>query len=221
MTLKLVLFDCDGTLHNSVGGIALGLQYAFTQHGLDVPNLDTVGRHLARPMPYVIGELLGKHATDTGVQSVLSTYENYMDNKPIGALYQGIPHVLSHLQEHGYLMGIVTGMGGRRLSNLLDTHAIGQYFDAVKHADNAPSKPSPQSLYDMMYQLGIDCADNIVMIGDTITDMQYARAGGASSIGVGWGYDSTTNLSTHGGASQIAHGVDDLLDCIERCIGKP
>ena len=102
---------------------------------------------------------------------------------------------------------------------LFDTYAIGQYFDGVKHADNAPYKPSPQSLYDLMSELGIDCADNIVMIGDTVTDMQYARAGGASSIAVGWGYERIENLQNY--AIQTAHQPSDLLACIEKCIGHP
>ena len=221
MTLKLVIFDCDGTLHNSVGGIELGLKHAFSQNGLDAPDLRGLGRRLAQPMGYIIPQLLGHQVTDERVNSVLSSYEDYMDNKPLGALYDGISDVLKQLHSRGYLMAMVTGMGGRGVLNLLNTYPIGQYFDAIKHADNAPSKPSPQSLYDIMSELGIDCADNIVMIGDTVTDMQYARAGGASSIAVGWGYENLETLHQQGGATQNAHQVTDLLGCIENCIGKP
>ena len=221
--LKLVIFDCDGTLHNSVGGIALGLRHALDEHshkhGLESPDLSGLGRRLARPMHHVIDELLGHTVPDAVVQSVLASYENYMDGKPVGALYDGIEDVLSQLQSRGYFMAMVTGMGGRGVAHLLDTYPIGQYFDVIKHADNAPSKPSPQSMYDIMAQLGIDCADNIVMIGDTLTDMDYARAGGASSIAVAWGYENIDILQNRGGATCTAQQVSDLLPCIETCIG--
>ena len=111
MTLKLVIFDCDGTLHNSVGGIELGLKHAFAQNGLDMPDVTGLGRRLAQPMGYIIPQLLGHKATDELTKSVLATYETYMDNKPIGALYEGITDVLSKLQSRNYLMAMVTGMG--------------------------------------------------------------------------------------------------------------
>ena len=220
MTLKLVIFDCDGTLHNSVGGVELGLYHAFAKNNLPKPDLTGLGRRLARPMYDVIGTVLDRDTPDGVGKSVLSDYENYMDGKPIGSLYDGVMDVLAELQSRGYLMAMVTGMGGRGVVNLLDTYPIKQYFDAVKHADNAPSKPSPQSLYDIMSELGIDCADNIVMIGDTVTDMDYARAGGVASIGVAWGYETIDTLKSRGGATHIAHQVHDVLDIIETCIGK-
>ena len=103
--LKLVVFDCDGTLHNSVGGVEQGLQYALSINGITGIDVSGVGRMLARPLYMVVPHLLNVSADDAIVGQVLDAYDTYMDNdghpRQMGSLYTDIETMLSQLYAHG------------------------------------------------------------------------------------------------------------------------
>ena len=79
---------------------------------------------------------------------------------------------------------------------MLEETGLASRFDATRCADEAPSKPHPQMLLDLMDQLGVTPAQTI-MVGDTEYDMEMATNAGAAKIAVTTGVHSEQRLSRH------------------------
>lgn len=218
--LKLVIFDCDGTLYNNIGGIVQGLDFALSQHGYFNTNLSDVKYNLARPFNTMVGDLISLPADNATTTAIAETYHNHMIEQDTGDLYPNTIATLESLKNAGYLMAMVTGMGGRGVDRLFATYPIAPYFDAVKHGDNGANKPDPTSLYDIVKTLGIASVSDVVMIGDSLADMHYAQNANCPSIGVTWGNESEQSLTTTGNATTIAHDMTQIPTLVHQTIGN-
>ena len=78
----------------------------------------------------------------------------------------------------------------------------------MKTADDGPSKPHPEILYQAMAENGVEPQDT-VMIGDTTYDIEMARAAGVSAVGVSWGYHETQTLFD-AGAHIVVNSCEEL-----------
>jgi phosphoglycolate phosphatase len=81
-------------------------------------------------------------------------------------------------------------------------------------ADDCPSKPHPAMVQECCEASGISPADTIV-IGDSIYDMEMAKAAGASALGVAWGYGAVDALE-RSGADAIAHRAINIPTLIRQ-----
>jgi phosphoglycolate phosphatase len=94
------------------------------------------------------------------------------------------------------------------LSRVVDAYDIREFFQVLKSADDGPGKPAPDLMLDAMRDTGATPAQSL-MIGDTSFDIMMAKAAGARTIGVGWGYQTVEELE-ESGADAIAKTPEDL-----------
>ena len=78
----------------------------------------------------------------------------------------------------------------------------------LQSADHGPGKPAPHMLQRALAEAGTEAVDS-VMIGDTVFDMEMARAAGVSAIGVTWGYHESGDL-LDAGAALVVECFDDV-----------
>jgi len=209
MSLKLVVFDCDGTLIDSQHMIVAAMNHAFDAHGIaNLPRervLSIVGLSLAEAISALLPE------ADAGVRHRLTEdYKNAFHalrhrqdlHEP---LFEGAREAIEALAARdNVLLGIATGKSQRGLQLALEAHDIRHHFVTLQTADDAPSKPHPEMLLRAIRETGADAADT-VLIGDTSYDMQMARAAGAQALGVGWGYHTREHLMQTGAHRVLEH----------------
>ena len=192
-SLKLVLFDVDGTLADSQGAIVASATAAFEAVGQPVPErqviLSIVGLSLERAMATLTPEL------DAAVHTQMADAyrSHYADQRQLhGAegmpLYPGAVEMLEHLASRPeVLLGVATGKSRRGLDALIEAHDLARFFVTRQVADDHPSKPHPSMILTAMAETGVEPADT-VMIGDTQFDIEMAVAAGVPALGVSWGY---------------------------------
>lgn len=225
--LRVVLFDCDGTLADSEAAIAAAAHEAFTATGLAPPPAARVRRYIGRSLPQALSDL----ATDMGLTLDPTTFDAlvaafrqaYMVERQQrgGAepLFDGMAECLQRLDGAGYLLGIVTGKSRRGLTHLLAGHSLNNTFLVTRTADDGPGKPQPDLVLDALSELGAAPHWSAV-VGDTGYDMAMAKAAGAAPIGVGWGVHDTATLAAHGAAT-VCTQAGDLEAAIRQAIGRP
>ncbi len=200
MTLRLVIFDVDGTLVDSQGDILAAMAVSFASEKLDCPSRDAILGIVGLSLPQAIGRL----APEVGAVQLARLVEAYkaayaelrMRGGPDASpLYPGIPDLLARLSTRDdVLLGIATGKSRRGLAALLESHDLTRLFVTRQSADGNPSKPHPGMLFAALEDAGVE-AEQAVMIGDTSYDMEMARAAGVARIGVTWGYHPREALS--------------------------
>jgi phosphoglycolate phosphatase len=131
-------------------------------------------------------------------------------------LYPGAEEaILSLAKRDDILLGIATGKSMRGIEVVLGHYRLLPHFTTIQCADTAPSKPDPGMVLNALRDTGLS-ADDAVLIGDSIYDMQMAKSAGVRAIGVSWGYHPPADL-TATGADVIVEDfatLDEALDTL-------
>lgn len=216
--LRLVLFDCDGTLVDSANLIHEVMRRTFVYFGHAEPSLTQTKAIIGLTLDIAIARMQGKTHVDDEDLRMTEHYKAIFRQTRQEAgfaepLFDGIRHVMDRLAPRDdLLLGAVTGKSRRGLAMVSEHHGFDKLFTVSRTADDCPSKPHPAMVTECCDEMGVRPQDTLV-IGDAIYDMQMAKAAGAKAIGVAWGYASVTELRT-AGADMIAEHPHDLLSLI-------
>lgn len=217
--MRLVMFDCDGTLVDSQYVIVDSMQAAFRMRGLPPPGAEAIKRIVGLSLPEAIGRLHSEGdapAIDDLVETYKEAFVDLRASKDLyEPLYSHVDETLTLLQEAGYILGVATGKSRRGLLATLETHDLGKFFVTLQTADVAPGKPHPGMMQRAMAETGVE-KDETVLIGDTVFDMEMARNAGTHAYGVSWGYHEVDELHAAG-----AHLVLDHLSELPPLLAQP
>ncbi|MEM6971755.1 MAG: HAD-IA family hydrolase [Pseudomonadota bacterium] len=216
--LKLAIFDVDGTLIDSQALILRAMEGAHAEVGVAMPPRDTVLSIVGLSLEIAFMTLhpgLQRPVLARLVSAYKSTFSRLRaageDEPPF---YPGALDALARLDAAGWLLGVATGKARRGLDHLLDGHGIRSRFVATQTADDAPSKPHPGMVLNLLAATGVDAAQ-AVMIGDTRYDIEMGRAARARALGVSWGYHPRAALTAAG-----AHGVIDDYGALDAALAE-
>jgi len=191
---RLLVFDWDGTLADSEQRIVEAAQTAIATLGLPARTHEQVRAMIGLGLGEACQALFPDIAKGQEHRFIACYREYYLRNtgKPIG-LFPGARGVLHGLAEERYQLAVATGKGRRGLDKDIASHGLGPLFSATRCADDAPSKPHPKMLLDIMDALDVDSTETL-MIGDTAYDMEMARNAGAAYVAVSSGVHDRQRL---------------------------
>lgn len=201
---NLVIFDVDGTLIDSQHTIVSSVRAAFKKIDRPVPLYQDILGIIGLSLPEAMHQL-DPDMDETDISTVVDMYkasftEMRQHNKAAtsSVFYPGMYALLQDLyHDDDYLLGIATGKSRAGVERMLDEHNMRHFFCMTQTADDAPSKPSPVMIQNILEHTGIP-SQNTVMIGDTSFDMQMATTAGCYAIGVKWGYHNIKILREYG-----------------------
>jgi len=216
--MKLVLFDCDGTLVDSLDVIHQCMSRAFIDFKFAEPEAALTRSIIGLSLDNAIARMLGRDIDDE-VRAMTARYKEHFfayrqGGGAVEPLYAGIKSLLDDLKSRpDIILGVVTGKSRRGLDAILDHHQLSSHFLATRTADDCPSKPHPAMVLECCGETGMGPVDTVV-IGDAVFDMELARNAGARAIGVSWGYAPVDQLEL-AGAGHIATNATELARMIE------
>ena len=218
-SLRLAVFDCDGTLVDSLGAIAAAMARSFEAYGLPPPTPREVQSIVGLPLLDAIDRISPEGADLERLrEGYAEAYRELIADPAMHEpLYEGALEALAALEEAGVLLGVATGKGRRGLQGVLERHGICERFVTLKTSDDGPGKPNPHMLIAAMEEVGANPADT-VMIGDTTFDIVMAANAGVAAIGVTWGYHGAAELEA-AGAAHLASVFADVAPAFERLTG--
>lgn len=194
--MRLVVFDVDGTLVDSQAHIVSAMHAAFAALGQPAPDRATCLSVVGLSLPLAMARL-APQADQQGLARLVEGYKGaFAALRPdmISPLYPGALDVLARLEDQeDLLLGIATGKSRRGLTHILDAYGLKRRFVTVQVADDHPSKPHPSMLQVCLAETGVRAQD-AVMVGDTVFDMDMARNAGLHGVGVSWGYHAAAEL---------------------------
>lgn len=218
MSVRLAVFDCDGTLVDGQASICEAMESAFAGADLPCPPRAQVRRVVGLSLPQALVQL-APQASENQRAAIVDGYKSAFftartEGRLSEPLFEGMRELLHGLHEAGWLLGVATGKSDRGLTACLAGHAISELFVTLQTADRHPSKPHPAMLEAALSEAGIS-PGSAVMIGDTSFDMEMARAAGVPALGVSWGYHAPDELLATG-ATDVANDMPAL----EALLGK-
>ena len=181
---RLLVFDWDGTLMDSIGAIAACTRAVVRELGLrevaDETIRGTIGLGLRETM-----DVLSPGCDDAMLGRIVECYRKHWTAtyRDLPLLFAGVGEMLRDLAAEGYLLAVATGKSRRGLEYVLDQTGLRATFHATRTADEAFSKPHPQMLLDILDDLGVP-PQEAMMVGDTTYDLEMARSARMAAVGV-------------------------------------
>lgn len=210
-TLRLVIFDWDGTLMDSTGHIVASVQAAAQDMGWPPPPAERVRSVIGLSLDQALSAAV-PGASPAEAEAFAAAYRGrYLaPDRDEGALYPGVEALLDRLDAAGIWSAVATGKGRAGLDRVLGEMDIERRFVATRCADEARSKPHPQMLEDILEVTGLEARDAL-MVGDTSFDLEMAGHLGMPAVAVRGGAHPEERLR-QAAPRVILDSVDDLGD---------
>ena len=187
---KLVIFDFDGTLVNTVSDVLDCFNKALAADGFPPHTLESFQHFVGGDLETIVTQLLPEKArTEDNVSSVKARYRQLYQasSKPNTAPYPGIMQLLDQLREKGIRLAINSNKGQSLLNSIVEQLFPADLFQAVVgYLENRPSKPDPFGVHLICKACNCSLAD-AVYIGDGKSDISTAYNAGIPCILVKWG----------------------------------
>jgi phosphoglycolate phosphatase len=128
-------------------------------------------------------------------------------------LIPGARAIVQRLQRAGFALAIATNKGSHSLQRALTVTGLEEYFKVTRCADQVPPKPCPQMLEEILDEFLIP-VERALMIGDSISDIEMAKAIGMEVIGVNF-YHKDPSALMQAGALDVINHYDLLADYLQ------
>ncbi|MDF1826866.1 MAG: HAD-IA family hydrolase [Legionellaceae bacterium] len=215
MPYQLVVFDWEGTLGDPLGHVHDALKTESEALGLGTYDVQTARRYVALGLDKAVRKIFPDLALYQYERLLLGVQQVLVSHHRAVYLFPGVRSLLEQLQKAGVDMAIATNRGTQALQRVLHVSELEQFFSVTRSADQAPAKPCPQMLEDILDQTGVP-AEQALMIGDSISDIEMASALDVASLGVDFYYQQDNDLKA-AGALQV---FDDFAT-LGRYLGLP
>ena len=216
MKKKLVIFDLDGTLLNTIEDLGHAANYALEKNGFSTHTIASyrffVGNGVRRLIMRVIPD---EHRTDDTIDQLLKDFQAYYDEhnceftKPVN----GIPELLTDLQEQGVRIAVATNKYQAAAEKIIHHFFPDINFVAIGGQQEGMNvKPDPSIVFGILFKARVPKAE-VLYVGDSGVDMETARRACIDSVGVTWGFRSEKELVEYH-AGTIIHKPEDILGLI-------
>lgn len=207
---KLIIFDWDGTILDSIGLIVESVhKAAFDCH---LPRLDdqTVKDIIGLRLDVAILKLY-PHLSKEALAIFLEKYAiHYLAmEKDAIRLYPTVLSTLEELKKQGFLVAVATGKKRNGLDRILTILELTEFFDATRCADETAGKPDPKMLNELLAEFNLT-SEQALMVGDASFDLQMAHNANMDCVAVSYGAQQISVLEQHH-PKLIINQLDELL----------
>lgn len=211
MKYKLVIFDLDGTLIDTIADLGTATNAALAAKGLPQHEPEAfrgmVGHGVRNLVKQAMPETMREddQAVDALLKIFLAYYIDHLDDQ--SRPYPGIPELLADLQAAGVQLGVASNKFQAGAEKLIARMFPDIAFAAVLGGrPGAPLKPDPAVVEEIRTRAGVSRGETL-MVGDSGADIAAAEAAGVACVAVSWGFRSREALAA---APRIVDSVAEL-----------
>ena len=217
---RLVMFDLDGTLVDSVPDLAAAVDRMLLELGRPAAGLDAVRHWVGNGAQVLVRRALAGDIDHAGVDDALAEQalalfmDAYAESHDLTVVYPGVQDTLRWLRKRGVEMALITNKPERFVGPLLDQMKLGSYFRWIIGGDTlAQKKPDPAALLFVMQMAGVT-PQQALFVGDSRSDVLAAKAAGVQCVGLTYGYNHGRPIEEESPSLVI----DDLRALLPGCV---
>ena len=213
MKHKLVIFDLDGTLLDTLDDLSAAVNHAMQQRGFPQHTRDEYMKMVGHGARNLMRQALPEgHKDDDMVEAAYNDFKAYytdhidVHTRP----FPGIQDLMATLHHEGVMLAVASNKFQEGTEHLIKEFFPDIPFVAVLgNRPGFPYKPSPEIVEEVLNKAGVQ-KEEAVMVGDSETDMETAANGGIKSIAVSWGYRNMNGVP----GLKVANSAEELLNIL-------
>ena len=207
---KLLVFDLDGTLLDTIDDIADAVHFALAKFSLPPRTREEVCSFVGNGIVNLIKRAADMEEVDEIVHVFRTYYSEHcaVKTKP----YAGVVEALRIFRERGYKLAVLSNKPDK-MTQVLVKELFPDVFDEIMGENEAMGrkrKPDPSALLALMQKFGVS-GQETAYVGDSEVDIQTAKNAGVDCISMTWGLRDEADLCK-AGATMLAHNATELTE---------
>lgn len=212
---KLVIFDLDGTLLNTITDLGNSVNYALEQMGYPTHSLTSFRFMVGNGVRKLI-QRAQVDATEETIDKLLEYFREHYDIHDCDKTepYKGISELLQELVAKGVQVAVASNKYQSAVEKIIQHYFPDIPFVAVcGHTDGRPTKPDPSIIFHIL-NICPTPKSEVLIVGDSAVDMETAHRAGVECVGVTWGFRPVSELRK-AYADHIASLPSDILNRLD------
>lgn len=213
---RLVIFDLDGTLLNTLGDLAESCDYVLKKDGLPQHTFEEYCHFIGTGVTRLVERAIPENLRTP--EKVIRLREEFVDYyyhhiAEHTTPYPGIPELLKALTDRKIKIAVASNKFQQGTEKLIRLFFPDTPFVAVcGQRENVPLKPDPRMILDILQIAGVR-KEEVLYVGDSGIDMIAATEAKVCPVGVTWGFRSLNELIEN----QAVHIVNTPSEILEIC----
>ena len=213
--MKLIAFDLDGTIANTLADLGNAMNFALQSQGLPTYPVEDYRHFVGNGIDNLVKVTMADAYTVEGAAKVKEGFTAYYSRHYLDftEAYEGMGELLSGLSDSGYLTAVISNKPDAFVPKILERlYPDHRFVYAWGQREGIPRKPAPDALLKVMELCGTEPAD-VLYVGDSNVDVIFAHNAGVKVCGVSWGFRGAEELR-QAGADRIIDAADELIAVI-------
>lgn len=210
---RLVVFDWEGTLGDTLGHVFNTLVTQAVRLELGEVDESLARQYVMLGLAKAINKLFPQASLYEQEQLLQAVQEVLSTTVPDACLFPGAKQCVEDLYQGGMDLAIATNKGPHSLQRVLQESGLDDYFKVTRAAGQAPPKPCPQMIEEIMGVFGVSPSETL-MIGDSVADIEMASKAGVDAIGIDFYHQQKAELLS-AGALAVFHDYTALASFVE------
>ncbi|MCW8158945.1 phosphoglycolate phosphatase [Stutzerimonas stutzeri] len=218
---RLVMFDLDGTLMDSVPDLAAAVDKMLMLLGREPAGIERVRDWVGNGSRVLVRRALAGQLDHDGVADELADealalfMQAYSGGHELTTVYSGVREYLDWLREREVKLAIITNKPAQFIEPLLEEKGLAGYFQWLVGGDTLPQqKPDPAALFWVMDKAGVAPGESL-FVGDSRNDVRAAKAATVRCVALTYGYNHGEPIADE----QPALVLDDLRELVASAPG--
>ena len=214
MKIKLIIFDLDGTLIDTLSDIEHIFNYVLIQNGYEERSKSFYKNNIGNGFENLLRNCLPdyfKGDFDFLANSVRERYESHLNTKTI--VFDGITTVLEHLKKNKIKIAVISNKLHSLAERSVETFFNSYQIKVIGAEGGFSRKPNPDSTFHMLQHFNCHSSDAL-FVGDSIVDIKTAQNANVSSVGVLWGNGDKEDFKNQK-SDFILDSPQDILDILD------
>lgn len=186
---KLIIFDLDGTLLDTLDDLKGAVNYALESFGYEPRSREHVRKSIGNGVAKLIERCIPDGANNPQYPECLRIFKEYYSHhyNDFTVPYDGMVEVVSALKKQGYLLAVATNKIDALAQELIEKHYQNLFNFVLGDIDGVPKKPHPKMIENILKHFGLNKEDALY-VGDTNVDEETALNSGLDYILLTYGY---------------------------------
>ncbi len=196
--IKLVVFDLDGTILNTLDDLADSLNVVLKQKGYPIRTKEEVCAFVGNGVLKLIERAVPQNTKDEEVLDTFKMFKEYYRNHSAIKTqpYKQIKEVIAELRKRGYQTAVVSNKIDEAVKQLSQDYFPDLFDYSLGEKPSIPKKPAPDMVNIVLKELNLS-KQEIIYVGDSDVDIETANNIGCKCISVTWGFRKREFLVKH------------------------